>query len=193
MIYCTSDWHFNHDKPFIYEPRGFPSVEEMNEAIIERHNSIVKQGDVVYCLGDCCLGGGGEDILNENKKLIERLNGQIHIIRGNHCTNKRINMYKTCSNVIECEQYVAILKYRKYNFYLSHYPTITSNGEFKSLHQVTCNLFGHTHSKALFYEDVPYIYNVALDAHNCFPVSLDTIIDNMKDFMNKTNCTLITK
>ena len=35
MIYFTSDWHFCHNKPFIYESRGFKSIEEMNEIIIE--------------------------------------------------------------------------------------------------------------------------------------------------------------
>ena len=185
MIYCTSDWHFNHNKSFIYQPRGFSSIEEMNQTIIEKHNSIVKPDDIVYCLGDCCLGGSREDILKENKKIIEKLNGQINIIRGNHCTDKRIEMYKTCSNVVECEGYATMLKYKKYHFYLSHYPTVTSNGEIKSLHQAVCGLSGHTHSKDKFYNNISYLYNVAVDAHNCFPVSLDTIIEDMKIKFNE--------
>ena len=47
-IYLASDWHFNHNKPFIYEPRGFTNIEEMNEAIIKRHNSVVDDDDDVY-------------------------------------------------------------------------------------------------------------------------------------------------
>ena len=180
MIYCTSDWHFNHDKPFIYQPRGFLSIEEMNQAIIEKHNSIVKPDDIVYCLGDCCLGGSEEDVLNENKKLIEKLNGQIHIIRGNHCTNKRVEMYKTCSNVVECEGYATVIKYRKYYFYLSHYPTVTTNGKVESLHQVTLNLSGHTHSPQRFCDEIPFLFNVALDANYNTPISLDEIIELMK-------------
>ena len=31
MIYITSDLHFCHDRGFIYGPRGFKSVHEMNE------------------------------------------------------------------------------------------------------------------------------------------------------------------
>ena len=30
-IYLTSDWHFCHDQSFLYEPRGFKNVDEMNE------------------------------------------------------------------------------------------------------------------------------------------------------------------
>ena len=60
MIYFTSDWHFCHNKPFIYESRGFKSIEEMNEIIIENHNRVVKEEDIIYCLGDC--------MLNDNQK-----------------------------------------------------------------------------------------------------------------------------
>ena len=48
MIYFTSDWHFCHNKPFIYESRGFKSIEEMNEIIIENHNRVVKEEDIIY-------------------------------------------------------------------------------------------------------------------------------------------------
>ena len=42
------------------------------------------------------------------------------------------------------------------------------------------NLFGHTHSKEKFYQDNPTMYNVALDAHNNTPVSIDQIIEDIK-------------
>ena len=35
-IWLTSDLHFCHNRDFIYEPRGFASVHEMNEAIIKK-------------------------------------------------------------------------------------------------------------------------------------------------------------
>ena len=35
MIYFTSDTHFGHDRAFIYKPRGFDSLEEMENKIIE--------------------------------------------------------------------------------------------------------------------------------------------------------------
>ena len=44
-IFICSDLHFNHDREFIWGSRGFHSVEEMNEAIIERHNSKVNPED----------------------------------------------------------------------------------------------------------------------------------------------------
>ena len=55
QIWITSDWHFCHSQPFLYEPRGFKNQYEMNAAIIERHNAIVQADDEVYALGDCIL------------------------------------------------------------------------------------------------------------------------------------------
>ena len=34
-VYFCSDFHFCHDRDFIYKPRGFDSVYEMNEQIIK--------------------------------------------------------------------------------------------------------------------------------------------------------------
>ena len=50
---------------------------------------------------------------------------------------------------------------------------------------MTLNLHGHTHSKDMFYEDRPYMFNVAVDAHNCYPVLLDDIIEHMKNKVNE--------
>ena len=46
MIYLTSDLHLNHNRGFIYEPRGFHSVEEMNEAIIDLWNILQIYGQI---------------------------------------------------------------------------------------------------------------------------------------------------
>ena len=55
-IFLTSDLHFCHDREFVYKPRGFSSIDEMNSEIINRWNSVVNCDDVVYLLGDVMLG-----------------------------------------------------------------------------------------------------------------------------------------
>ena len=180
MIWLTSDWHFNHDREFIWKARGFSSVQEMNEAIIQRHNALVRPDDDVYVLGDSSLGGGDTQILAANKALIERLNGRLHIIRGNHDTDRRVAMYESCKNVAGPVLYADMLHYKGYHFYLSHFPTLTSNLEKESLRQCTCNLFGHTHQTTNFHLDMPFMYHVGVDSHNCTPVLLDNIIEEMK-------------
>lgn len=176
MIYLTSDWHFNHDRAFIYKPRGFDSVEEMNQKLIENYNNIVKSEDDVYCLGDCILGG--PDKLDQGLELMSQLNGKIHLVRGNHCTDKRWEAYKTLSNIVE-QQNAIYLNYQGYHFYLSHFPTLTGNLEKESLKQCTCNIFGHTHQVSKFYNDIPYLYCVCPEAHHNSPVAIDKIILDM--------------
>ena len=176
-IFLTSDLHFGHDREFLWGPRGFKSSEEHDEAIIANWNSVVGPDDDVYVLGDLMLGDN-----EKAKQYIEQLNGKIHIVRGNHCTDKRWNeVYPTISNIVELVGWSTVIHYRKYHFYLSHFPTLTGNLEKESLHQMTLGLFGHTHSKDKFYEDRPYMYNVALDANDNTPVLLDDIIDRMKE------------
>ena len=180
-IYLTSDWHFNHDREFIWKVRGFSSVQQMNETIIQRHNALVQPDDDVYVLGDSALGGSDEWILATNKILIERLNGRLHIIRGNHDTDRRVAMYESCKNVVGPILYADMLHYKGYHFYLSHFPTLTGNLEKESLKQCTCNLFGHTHQTTNFHLDMPYLYHVGVDSHNCHPISLDDIIQEMNN------------
>jgi calcineurin-like phosphoesterase family protein len=179
-IYLTSDLHFNHNREFIWKARGFTSVQEMNEEIIKRHNALVRPDDDVYILGDSSLGGGDEQILAANKALIEQLNGKLHIIRGNHDTNRRVAMYESCKNVVGPILYADMLHYKGYHFYLSHFPTLTGNLEKESLKQCTCNLFGHTHQTTNFHMDMPYMYHVGVDSHDCKPVLLDDIIKEME-------------
>lgn len=173
QIYLSSDYHFCHDREFIWKARGFSSVQEMNEAIVERHNALIKPEDSAYLLGDIVLGGAESRGID----FVKMLNGKITIIAGNHDTPARRQKYAELGFPV----YDALaFSYRKYHFYLSHYPTLTANLEKESLKQCTLNLFGHTHQKDKFYNDMPFMYHVGVDSHDCRPVCLDTIIEDMK-------------
>ena len=179
MIFFSSDLHLNHDRQFIYEPRGFKSVYEMNEAIISRYNEIVYPEDDVYILGDLMLGNNDEGI-----RLIKQLKGNIHVVRGNHDSDARMELYNKCYNIVEITE-GQFFKWNGYHFYLSHYPTMTSNLEKDLvLRKHVLNLYGHTHQVTNFYNGIPYMYHVGVDSHNCYPISIENII---KDIQEKTN------
>lgn len=174
-IYLTSDFHFCHNKPFIYEPRGFSSVHEMNEQIIKNFNEVVDWTDDLYILGDCFLNNN-----EEGMSYMRRLPGKKHIIWGNHDTVAR-------QELMELEGfnylgYANMLKYGGYHFYLSHYPTLTSNlDDDKPLKRRIINLCGHTHTQDKFHDmDKGLIYHVELDAHDNKPVLIDDIITDIK-------------
>lgn len=172
-IWLTSDLHFGHNREFIYKPRGFESVDDMNEAIIKNWNNVVQSDDDVYVLGDLMLGDNTQGI-----ECIKQLNGIIHVVLGNHDTDRRAELYKQLYNIVEVEN-VIVKKYNRHHFYMSHYPTLTGNLERESLMQMTLNLYGHTHQKTNFYMDMPFVYHVGVDSHNCTPILLDDIIIEM--------------
>ena len=172
-IFLTSDTHFGHDREFIWKARGFNSVEEMNETIIQKWNDTVSAEDDVYILGDVILGEPG------NSEYVKRLNGKLHIVLGNHDTSNREEMYRNLPNVVEVAEVGIRLKYKKHNFILTHYPMMTGNLEKESLKQMSLNLYGHTHQMSNFYNDMPFMYHVGVDSHNCYPMLLDDIIEEM--------------
>lgn len=188
MIWVTSDWHFNHDQEFVWEARGFESIDEMNAEIVKRHNSMVAPDDDVYVLGDLCMSGK----LEENKALIESLNGKIHVVFGNHCTKNRQAMYAECKNVVEICGYATVLSYKKYSFYLSHYPTNTGNYDTdRSLKGRVINLCGHSHiidELEEYTENHQLSYHVEMDAHDCYPVSIEEIILTLKHELGECTC-----
>ena len=174
-IYVTSDLHFMHNRVFLYEPRGFSSVHDMNEAIIQNFNKIVDWTDDLYILGDCFLNDNEEGI-----KLMKRLPGTKHVVFGNHDTDTRKQLL--AQEGFDTLGYASMLKHNNYHFYLSHYPTITSNYDVdKPLRRRVVNLCGHTHTKDPFCDfDKGLIYHCELDTNNNCPWLLDDIIENIK-------------
>lgn len=177
MIYFTSDLHLGHDRAFVYEPRGYSCAEAMDSAILYNWNSVITPEDDVYVLGDLMLG---DNSIGMN--ILKQLNGNIHIIRGNHDTDSRLIQYKMLPNVVEiCD--AKYLKYKKYHFYLTHYPCLTGNLERESLKQGTINLCGHSHfNQAIKVIENSIMYHVELDAHNCYPISIEEVIQDLLNF-----------
>ena len=179
-IWFTSDLHLCHDKEFVWKARGFNSVEEMNEAIVERFNSLIHPEDTLYILGDV--------MLNDNEKAeqyLARINGKKIFIRGNHDTNPRVEIYKKYTN--EEIKWADVIKIKKRNIYLSHYPTLCSNYDMgKSLKTRVINLCGHTHTTNKFIDmKLGLIYHCELDAHNCKPVLIDDIITDIRLYLKE--------
>lgn len=78
-VFFTSDTHFNHMNIISYCQRPFRDIHEMDETIIVNWNNAVAPDDIVFHLGDFCLGGA-----NEWNRILDRLNGRIYLILGNH-------------------------------------------------------------------------------------------------------------
>ena len=179
-IFITSDTHFGHDREFIWGPRGFTNHVDHDNKIIENWNSVIQPDDIVYHLGDVMLGDNEYGI-----SCLKQLNGHILILAGNHDTKTRITLYNQLDNV-EVIGLADLIKYRKYNFYLSHYPTLTANlDERAPLKTRIINLCGHSHIKNRFKDmDKGLIYHAEIDCHNNFPISLDEILFDINHFIS---------
>lgn len=149
----------------------------MNEKIIENWNSLIQLEDDVYILGDIVLSDTDTGLA-----ALKQLKGKIHIIRGNHDNETRIKLYKECWNVVEvCD--AKYLKVGKQSFFLSHYPCLTSNFDVdKPLNRRIINCCGHVHTPDKWLDfDKGLIYHVEMDAHNCTPVLLEDIINEITE------------
>lgn len=172
MIWLTSDLHFNHANILKYEPesRPFETLEEMNETLIRNWNERVKPEDTVYVLGDLIMGR-----LEEGRECIKRLNGKIILIRGNHDSPQRIEMFKEMGIEVYDIYY---LPYKGRYFILCHFPiaseefikmVIADNSEIVSL-------YGHVHHNA----PKGYVngtYHVGVDTNDLAPISIQQIWD----------------
>ena len=179
-IYITSDLHFGHNQPFLYEPRGFRSIEEHDKVIIANINEVVNEEDTLYILGDLMLNDTayGMECLKQIKCQ------DIRIILGNHDTSARIELYKTLSNVSVAD-FATLLKYKKWNFMLSHYPMLTTNlDDDKKPFCRVWNCCGHSHTKEVI-DPITKSIHCELDAWENYPVNLDVIKELIKEIQEK--------
>ena len=79
MIYYIADMHFGHKNVLRFDNRPFADTELMDEVLIHNWNKRVTDEDTVYVLGDAFWKNEESSV-----KIIQRLNGHKHLIRGNH-------------------------------------------------------------------------------------------------------------
>lgn len=127
-------------------------------------------------------------MLNDTDKGIKyfnQLNGNKIIILGNHDTTSKVERYKNELMNTTIIGYSYLFRYKKYNFYLSHYPSICGNlDKDKPLKNQVINLCGHSHTQDPFVDFNKYnsiIFHCELDAHNMYPICLDDIINMIKE------------
>jgi len=79
QIWFTSDLHFGHKNIIRFSNRPFKDENHMTEELIKAWNEVVDEDDDVYCMGDISLTNA-----ENTQNILYRLNGNIHLIKGNH-------------------------------------------------------------------------------------------------------------
>lgn len=162
MIYFTADEHLAHKNIIKYCKRPFENVKEMNETIINKHNFLVEDKDTVYHIGDFTLLDRGEE--RKIQKLFNQLNGQHHLILGNHDKLKPF----TYQNFIGFKSVHTWLKVEE--FILTHCPKDVNTHS-----DETIFLTGHTHNNYSDLKRDGNIINVGVDVWNFYPASIKQV------------------
>ena len=142
MRYYIADLHFFHaDLNGHMDKRGFGSVEEMNDVMVEKWNGKVRRNDDVVIIGDLSWGNA-----EQTNSLLSRLNGRLYLIKGNHdrvldSRNMDISRFGWIKPYEE-------LSDKKRKVVLCHYPIMCYNGQYRldeNGRPRTYMLYGHVH------------------------------------------------
>lgn len=132
-VFFTADTHFGHKAIVKLCERPYRSPAEMDEALIAAWNARVEPEDIVYHLGDFCFKGSALA-----KRVVDRLNGQIVLIRGNHDTDNTVALPRWAATADLLE-----ITVDKTKLVLCHYPLLEWPGAYAG----AVHLHGHTHGR----------------------------------------------
>jgi len=128
-----ADLHLSHTN--MATRRGFSTVEEHDEHIIERWNSVVHKRDVTYILGDVTMEKSAP------YALLNRLNGLKHVVLGNHDRRQDVKkLLEYVESVAGMTQYKGVI--------LTHAPIHTRELEYRFKY----NVHGHIHNNQVMKE-----------------------------------------
>lgn len=168
-IFLISDTHFGHRSICVFtrpdgsKLRPWDDPSEMDEAMVENWNKVVKPDDVVYHLGDVVI----------NRRCLAtlgRLNGSKRLILGNH-------------DIFNHEDYLPYFKrlhgsLKLGDLLLTHIPVHHES----VAHWTTCNVHGHIHA-----HDIPSAkyFNVCVEMIDYAPIALEDLKVRIREKSSK--------
>lgn len=173
--FLIADTHFGHHGvcKFLRDDgsklRPWDDVSEMDQALIDNWNSVVRPTDKVYHLGDVAIPRRG-------LKCLEQLNGNKVLIRGNHDIFKLSDYTKYFRDIRGChylDKYI-----------LTHIPVHPCN-----LSRYSGNIHGHLHFRNVTNDDgsIDLRYQCVCVEHIDYtPVSWEVIRKRFKDLANSS-------
>ena len=125
-----ADPHLGHIN--MAKHRGFSSVEEHDEYIVNQWNSVVKKRDLTYILGDVTMES------SKQYHILDRMMGRKIVVGGNHDKpNHTKELLKHVESIVGMVQYKGI--------FLTHCPVHPREMEYRIKH----NIHGHIHENRI--------------------------------------------
>jgi calcineurin-like phosphoesterase family protein len=181
-VFLTSDTHFGHInicKFTNYDGspvRPWDDVQEMDEEMVKRWNNTVGPKDKVYHLGDVVIN-------RRCLAIMDRLNGDKVLIRGNHDIFNLSDYTPYFRDVRGCHVMNGMI--------LTHIPISKD-----SLARFGCNIHGHTHGnrvrklrgvnvktgEMLYSDEIdPDYFCVCVEQTDFTPILFEEVIQRIKD------------
>lgn len=164
----TADQHFYHSNILKFTKNNgellrpnFSNIEEMNEYMIEKWNSVVAVDDKIYHLGDIVMPTSATKM-----SIIKRLNGRKVLIKGNH-DKAKLSIYAQHFTDIRSEAHLKTPDNDMVIF--THRPIYLGN-------DLKFNIHGHLHQKLI--QDYRYL-NLCVEWWDYTPVSWDQIVEQV--------------
>jgi len=181
--------HYDHeckhwDNP-LWKMRGFNSLKDHNDTLIERWNNRASNDNTIgFLLGDTMFGSGGkEKFLNILKSLNFK---ELYVLAGNHTAGYKQLFESITGNdlefdgkkVIFCPNYFEVFINKK-PVIISHYPILSFNGQARG----SIHLFSHVHGSLnqskigrLYENSGAKIYETSVEK-NSYPITLKTLLN----------------
>lgn len=178
--FLISDTHFQHKGVTQFlnadgtKLRPWDNTDDMDEALVENWNKVVRPKDKVYHLGDVVI----------NRKAfptLARLNGEKVLIKGNHDLFRLEEYTPYFKDIRGCHPLAGMI--------LTHIPIHK-----ESLSRWSCNVHGHLHNnvvKRIVWQDGVQIevvdtdyYNVSVERINFTPIALEDLLLKVKEQQN---------
>lgn len=181
-VWFTSDLHFWHKNICKYCNRPYNTIEEMNQSIIDNWNSVVKDDDIVYLLGDMGFCG-----IEKLRSLISQLKGHIRLVQGNHDSDKVVNrlIEEGLIEGVATLCYIMITGDEEcpdQELTLCHFPMI----DWANKERGAWMIHGHQHQLPNTPSCSYAHWDVGLDKNNMMPVSFEQLKINItKQYVNR--------
>ena len=174
-IFFTSDTHFGHAGIIEWLGRPFADVKSMDDGMVAIWNAVVSPRDTVWHLGDFALGPRGTAA-----RVFRRLNGSIHLVKGNHDGDDVVKGCAWASVHNMASQRVDGVKLT-----LSHYPMLSWPGSSHNrdgrVASIQCH--GHVHgtpaNSRLPHAD-PCRVDVGVDMHAYAPIAAEAVVAGVR-------------
>lgn len=136
MNYFISDTHFGHTNALDFDNRPFVNIEDHDDKLIENWNNVVGIDDDVYLLGDISWYNATKTL-----EIFNKLNGRIHLIKGNH-DGRLLKNRELQSRFCEITDYKELPLEGKKGVVLCHFPIPC----FKNHYYGWYHCYGHVHN-----------------------------------------------